>query len=367
MLLILIHLPGIPDNIKKKILEQMKRPEGTFSFIGKYDRLWDESKEKGILLQIIIGKIFFRLERDETFNINFYFASPGTGARIATVDAKPLKGISRLQFFLTWSPENIGLYIGALGGKSIFLKSTSRKAETPLLVDGDSARVLKGIIAYKERIDESKSIEKIIYKCKTCEANVYRTDSICPNGHFLGDANIKIILSKDITDDVIISLLNELKILKDQNEDIYLYATLLKIGQTDLNKLIELILDQIEKNNYDAANWIHLADMINLVLKKSDKSDLIFNKLIWDNKDSSSFYNNYGVFLQSKNNYKEAIQNYAKAYAIDYKEKGHDYALSLSGWKNLVKLSSYFDVFKQSLQELADILGVEEKKEENKL
>lgn len=362
-----IYLPGIPDNIKKKILEQMKRPEGTFSFIGTYDRLWDESKEKGILLQIIIGKIFLRLERDETFNINFYFASPGTGARIATVDAKPLKGISRLQFFLTWSPENIGLYIGALGGKSIFLESSSRKAETPLLVDGDSERVLKGIISYKERINESYSIEKIIYKCKTCEAEVYRTDSICPNGHFLGDANKKIILPKDITDDVIISLLNELKISKDQDEDIYLIATLLKIGKTALNKLIELILDQIEKNNYNATNWIHLANYIDIVLTKPDKSDLIFNKLIWDNEDSSAFYNNYGAFLQSKNNYKEAIQNYAKAYAIDYKEKGHDYASSLSGWKNLVKLSSYFDKIKQSLQELGEILSDDWKKEENKL
>ncbi|MCW4049011.1 MAG: hypothetical protein NWE89_04665 [Candidatus Bathyarchaeota archaeon] len=130
----MIHLPGISDDIKEKIVEQMKRPEGTYSFKGKYDRLWDESKEKGILLQIITGKIVFILERDENFNINFYMASPGTGTRIATVDAKPLKGISPLQFFLTWSPENIGLHIGALEGEPIFLTGTSRKADFDLLV-----------------------------------------------------------------------------------------------------------------------------------------------------------------------------------------------------------------------------------------
>lgn len=134
-----IYLPGIPDNIKKKILEQMNRPEGTFSFRGAYDRLWDESRKRGILLQIITGKTVYRLERDEKFNINFYLASPETGTRIATVDAKPLKGISRLRFTLTWSPENINLYIGSLEGESIFLKSTSRKAETSLHVGEDGA------------------------------------------------------------------------------------------------------------------------------------------------------------------------------------------------------------------------------------
>lgn len=128
------YIPGMPYDIKEKIVEEMNRPEGTFGFLGKYYRLWDESKEKGILLQIITGKIVFILERDENFNINFYMASPGTGTRIATVDAKPLKGISRLQFFLTWSPENIGLYIGALEGEPILLQSTSRKADFDLRV-----------------------------------------------------------------------------------------------------------------------------------------------------------------------------------------------------------------------------------------
>lgn len=162
-----IHLPGIPENYKEKILKEMNRPEGTFSFIGTYDKLWDESEEKGILLQIIAGKNVYRLERDENFNINFYFASPGTGTRIATVDAKPLKGISQLQFFLTWSPENINLYIGSLEEESIFLKSTSRKAETPLHVGEDGALYEAGdfqVTSGGDKIDQPFAEEMKEYK-----------------------------------------------------------------------------------------------------------------------------------------------------------------------------------------------------------
>jgi hypothetical protein len=107
----LAHLSGIPEKYKKEIIEALKRPEGTFEFIGRFYGLFDPTKGRGILLQVPSGETLLRLERDEELNLHFYYASPGTGTRVASVNILPLKGASAIHVFLCWSPKEIRLHV----------------------------------------------------------------------------------------------------------------------------------------------------------------------------------------------------------------------------------------------------------------
>lgn len=106
-----MHIPNVPTDIASQIRNAMKLPEGTFMFRYRFDGLFDTSLGCGVLLEIVTGAIFFRLERDADLNIHFIHSSPGTGTRVATANLEPLRGSEAIRIGLVWSPMETRLHI----------------------------------------------------------------------------------------------------------------------------------------------------------------------------------------------------------------------------------------------------------------
>lgn len=140
----LIHLPGIPEEKKKEIVEVLKRPEGTFGFRGRFEGLFEKEKASGMLMQVVTGRNILRLEREDNLDVNFIHSSPGTGTRIATVNIKPLREHSKLWFFLSWSPQEIRLDIGNAERKEELLHGFGRVADYQLLVGSNGSIIQVG-------------------------------------------------------------------------------------------------------------------------------------------------------------------------------------------------------------------------------
>lgn len=133
----MVHLPMISEKTETELVKALKRPEGTFMFAASYNGIFDKSKGKVYLMEVVSGQTVFRLEREGNLDVNFVFSSPGTGARISTVNIEPLKGSSYLQFFLTWSPVTIGLSIGGDDRRTLLTNEGCRNADYQLLVGSD--------------------------------------------------------------------------------------------------------------------------------------------------------------------------------------------------------------------------------------
>jgi hypothetical protein len=106
-----IHLPNIPPDIRDQIINHMRRPAGTLTFTYTFAGLFDPSVGRGILIQVVTGGYLFRLARDEDLNLTFTHAAPGTGTRVATVALEPLRGSASINVAMTWSTEEIALYV----------------------------------------------------------------------------------------------------------------------------------------------------------------------------------------------------------------------------------------------------------------
>lgn len=130
--------------MKKQIAEALKRPEGTFSFRGKFEGLFDRSKGRGVLLNVVAGQTLLRLERENNLDINFIYSSPGTGTRIATVNIESLKDSSKLYFYLSWSPTEIRLQIGSADKRSELLSGNGKIADYKLMVGKDGSVIRVG-------------------------------------------------------------------------------------------------------------------------------------------------------------------------------------------------------------------------------
>ena len=151
----MVHLPGIPEKYKKDIIEALKRPEGTLEFKGQFYELFDAIKGRGILLEVPSGETLLRLERDDELNLHFYYASPGTATRVASVNILSLKGASTIHVFLCWSPKEIRLHVADADNPEKQVVGYGKPAEFQLRVgkDGKVYRVGdKGVEVMGERI-----------------------------------------------------------------------------------------------------------------------------------------------------------------------------------------------------------------------
>ena len=104
-----MHIPGVPPEVADQIRAAMKRPEGTFVFHYQFDGLFDPALGHGVLLEVVSGRMLFRLERDASLNLHFVHSSPGTGTRVATASLEPLKGSRAVMIALVWSPQETRL------------------------------------------------------------------------------------------------------------------------------------------------------------------------------------------------------------------------------------------------------------------
>ncbi len=136
-------MKNIQPELFRQIQEVIRLPEGTISFKYHSPDLLDKSKKGDILFEIPSGQHIFRLERDNNFNLVFCHSSPGTGTRIASIDLEQVKRTDEVQIFLTWSPNEIKIYVGPIIEGGQLIGATGIPANFQLRVgrDGNVYRV----------------------------------------------------------------------------------------------------------------------------------------------------------------------------------------------------------------------------------
>lgn len=107
----MVNLKHFKDFTDPAINQALKRQEGTFSFRVRCEEMFSKDKNIPKLLEKVVGKYIFRLDRDNNLDVTFTFSSPGTGTRETTVNIEPLTGSYALCFSLSWSPDAICLHV----------------------------------------------------------------------------------------------------------------------------------------------------------------------------------------------------------------------------------------------------------------
>lgn len=122
---------NIPPNILEDLKEKMKMPEGTFVFKYTSSELLNLNIPWWIIFENIAWWHIFRLIRTDNLSLDFYYSSPWTGTKLASIDLSKIdSGTTSFKIIFKWSTENIWLYIWpqnpewelllAEGGKSDF-------------------------------------------------------------------------------------------------------------------------------------------------------------------------------------------------------------------------------------------------------
>jgi hypothetical protein len=121
----------------------LKRPEGTFFFDYYSDELFDPTNPGGILFEMTSGKHHYRVDRDQSFQLNFFHSSPGTGTRVASIDLHEVSPSKPVRIVFAWCPDETQLVVGP-----------TRNATGPV--------VAKGRISPKEfRVGENGAVHQI--------------------------------------------------------------------------------------------------------------------------------------------------------------------------------------------------------------
>lgn len=99
----------------------MMSPEGTLILQYQSVDLLDKSKSANVLLEMPAGQHYFKIERGNDFCMHYYYSSPGTGTRVATVDLNRLINTTFYSIGFSWSPNEIQLFLWSLdqNGKSV--------------------------------------------------------------------------------------------------------------------------------------------------------------------------------------------------------------------------------------------------------
>ncbi|MDP3991785.1 MAG: hypothetical protein Q8P66_02745 [Candidatus Colwellbacteria bacterium] len=105
-------MKNLSPQILEQIREAIKRPKGTMSFeyVTEND-LFDPIVPGGIIFHTPSGEHYFRLERTNNAEVQFYHFSPGTGTRVASIDLKHLTPSEKVFIVFSWSPKEIQLHI----------------------------------------------------------------------------------------------------------------------------------------------------------------------------------------------------------------------------------------------------------------
>jgi hypothetical protein len=102
------------------------------------EQLLDRSAGSGILLEIVVGRIVFKLWRDEDLSLHFLHSSPGSGTRVATVDLATFPKHPSVRVALVWSPEETRLHVLEPGDNpSTMLTGAGEETGSELHVGGD--------------------------------------------------------------------------------------------------------------------------------------------------------------------------------------------------------------------------------------
>lgn len=140
---------NLPPEILNDLKEKAKRPVGTFTFIYASENLFDSKIKGGKIFELSAGMHFFRLERNENMEVLYYYSSPGTGTRVASVDLKKLKPSHKVFFAFTWSPEEINLHIGSKDEEGELISAKGIPSDKSFMVAKDGSIVQAGDIGVR--------------------------------------------------------------------------------------------------------------------------------------------------------------------------------------------------------------------------
>jgi hypothetical protein len=141
-----LQIRGVPATEAQAIAEAMRRPEGTGTFVGTFPDLLVDDGRAGVLLEVVIGRIVFRLVRDGDLTLRFVHATPGEGTHEAALSLAELgkqQDHERFFFALVWSPTTTRLHLGAEGGERL-LQAAGVPASYALQVASDGSVVEVG-------------------------------------------------------------------------------------------------------------------------------------------------------------------------------------------------------------------------------
>ena len=98
--------------LAEEIRSAMCRPEGTVDLEFQSDLAFKHEAPAGVLIDVVAGAHYFRLERTAGRSLRYFHASPGTGTRVAEIALGDLPDFSQAYLAFSWSPEEIALYCG---------------------------------------------------------------------------------------------------------------------------------------------------------------------------------------------------------------------------------------------------------------
>lgn len=105
-------MQDIPPDVFEQIREALCRTEGTFFFEYESESFLDPEPSGGRIFEMAAGGHVFRLEYTNELLLRYYYASPGTGTRVATIDLKDAPRCSQAFIAFCWSPREIQLHFG---------------------------------------------------------------------------------------------------------------------------------------------------------------------------------------------------------------------------------------------------------------
>lgn len=138
-------MKNLPPEIVKQITDAMKRPEGTVTFVYTFnDDLFDASIPGGKIFEVVSGKHYFLLERTNRLIVKFFYSSPGTGTRVATIDLNTIVPSKKIFFCFVWSPKEIRLGIAPKdieGGPLVMVEGVSSQKKFQVGEDGQVVQI----------------------------------------------------------------------------------------------------------------------------------------------------------------------------------------------------------------------------------
>lgn len=135
-------------------------------------------------------------------------------------------------------------------------------------------------------------------------------------------------------------LLDQLLQSSEQDETERIVLLLVRIAETNMNEIVETAIERIKIPEFDGNKWTTLALSILESSQWPEKPGEILKALVDYDPENGAYLNNYGLFLEVRGQIGTSIEYYARAYATDYKNEGHEKASTFPAWKNLTRVTS---------------------------
>jgi hypothetical protein len=133
-----INMTNISTDIARQIQSAMQRPVGTLQFRYTSPEVFGLGSEARVVIQIVSGGHVFRLERSSDRILSFFYSSPGTGTRVASISLGTTPPFESALMWFVWSPEEVRLTCGPLveGGTLLSAEGTVSSKQFRVGEDG---------------------------------------------------------------------------------------------------------------------------------------------------------------------------------------------------------------------------------------